>query len=114
MSGRKPAKEDVASSNKRGEKTTPNKEKLAWLSSDGWSSGAGVTAAFIFSQVMDAGCRPAQCRVSSALHLGWTRATEIRASFQVLDESLCSSTTARGKESPERTLDESCVLLTRN
>lgn len=53
--------------------TTLNKQKPTWLSSDGWSSGAGVTGAFIFSQVMDASCRPAQCWMSSALHLVWTR-----------------------------------------
>lgn len=42
------------------------------------------------------------------------RVTEIRASFQMSKESLCSSTDACGKESPERTLDKSCALLTRN
>lgn len=43
-----------------------------------------------------------------------SRVTEIRASFQMSKESLCSSTDACGKESPERTLDKSCALLTRN
>lgn len=42
------------------------------------------------------------------------RVTEIRVSFQMTKESLCSSTDVCGKESPERTLDKSCVLLTRN
>ena len=32
-----------------------------------------MTVAFVFSQVMDAGCRPAKHWMSSALRLGWTR-----------------------------------------
>lgn len=43
-----------------------------WQSSDGWSLGDRMTQAFVVSQVMDAGCRPAKCWMSSALHLGWT------------------------------------------
>lgn len=31
-----------------------------------------MTRAFVVSQVMDAGCCPAGCWMSSALHLGWT------------------------------------------
>lgn len=31
-----------------------------------------MTQAFVVSQVMDAGCRPAKRWMSSALHLGWT------------------------------------------
>lgn len=42
------------------------------------------------------------------------RVTEIRVSFQMSKESLCSSTDVRSTESLERTLDESCALLTRN
>lgn len=42
------------------------------------------------------------------------RVTEIRVSFQTSKESSCSSTHVYGKESPERTLDKSCALLTRN
>lgn len=42
------------------------------------------------------------------------RVTEIRVSFQMSKESLCSSTDVRSTESLARTLDESCALLTRN
>lgn len=32
-----------------------------------------MIVAFVFSQVMHAGCHPAKHGMSSALHLGWTR-----------------------------------------
>lgn len=50
----------------------PQPKQPTWLCSDGWSSGDWVAAAFVSSQVMDAGCHSAKRWMSSPLHLGWT------------------------------------------